>query len=253
MQRETRTRWRGATALGLAVIAVMGASTDAAAKCALRSLGDEVATNAADEIPAGGGVLVGWVETDDHGGPRDVDPVVHPTWAFREKRKKVRATMTAIAPGLAVYVPAVGRGQKHTVALVDGARTVGTYKFAKVTAAGQAAAALILPPPKVTLVQRSETQSFRSHDIALMVTLEKRDHAIPPDAYGIILYRGDTALSWHRIDKPDEIAVPAYDSPGRCGAEPPAMTPAAAGDMVTLAWVDRFGRVSARSAPIQVK
>ena len=243
MLGHNMTRW---AALGLAALATMAAPTDATAKCALRMLDDEVVTNAADAIPAGGGVLVGWTESDDRTGARDVDPAVHPAWSFREKRKKVRATMTTIAPGLVVYVPAVARGQKHTVALVDDTGApVGTYTIAR-------AAAVALPAPEIDRVARSDVQSFRSNTIALTAALKARA-AIPAGAYGLVLYRGDVALSWHRIDKPDATEVLAFRSPGRCGTQPPAMAPAAAGDTVTLAWVDRFGRVSARSAPITVK
>jgi hypothetical protein len=235
-------------AITAAVVAVGLLASDAGAKCALQVLDSEIITHAGDEIPANGGVLVGWTTSHDRGGRIDgTDPVIHPAWKFREKKKLMRAVMTQLAPGLAAYAPKVTRNKKHTVVLKgDSGKTLGTYKIAK-----QNRKWVAHPAPGIKTVTRTVTEGFRGGDeISINVTL---DAAPPADAYALIAYdASDVALTWRPILDPAATAIVVYDSPGHCGTEPPGMRPPGAGDSITFAWVDKFGRLSARSAAATV-
>ena len=233
---------RGAWAA--AVLATALFAGDAGAKCAMQVLDDEVITHKADEIPASGGVLVGW--TSNHASEDvDGDPVVHPGWRFTERKKKVRTTMTLLAPGLAVYAPKLPRNKAHTVRLVgDGGKTIGTYKFAKQVRKSFGTA------PLVKAVRHAEDKSMRWDEISDTADL---DAAPPAGAYGLIMYKGDVALSWRAIEDPAATSMIAYQSEGHCGVLPPGMQGTTPGDVVTFAWVDRFGQLSPRSTEVKVQ
>jgi hypothetical protein len=225
-------------------VGALGFGTDAGAKCAMQVLDDEVVTHAGDTIPASGGVLVAWTTTHD-GQYATEDPVVHRGWKFREKKKLVRAQMTMLAPGLAVYWPKLPRNKKHTVTLTgDKGKKLGTYTIAKQVRKSAGLA------PDVTSVTRTESQGYRGTDIEITAHLGT---ALSADAYGLILYDATgTALSWRRVDDATATDLVVYASPGHCGVEPPGMSPAAVGDQVTFAWVNRYGQLSATSAAIAV-
>jgi hypothetical protein len=241
---------RAAIAAAVVAVAFVGAVDvgDAGAKCALQVLDSEIITNAADTIPGNAGVLVGWTTSHDRGDPFvDTDPVIHPTWKFREKKKLVRAVMTQLAPGLAVYTPKVARTKKHTLVLRgDAGKTIGTYKFARQNRKWVPVAA-----PAVTAVKRTVTEGFRGGDeIQISVALGS---APPADSYALIAYdAAGAALTWRPVLDPAATSLVVYDSPGHCGTEPPGMRPPGAGDKVTFAWVDKFGRLSAVSAAVAV-
>ena len=201
----------------------------------------EVVTHSGDTVPAGGGVLVAW--STDHDYDSQDPGVVHPEWRFKEKKRKVKATITELAPGLAVYVPRVKKG-RHTVTLWDGAGgKLGTYKFG---GKGTAPAA-----PSVSKVARVESEGFRG---GTEVTVTAEVAAVPADVYGLIVYDAQgSALSWRRIDDPAATSFVVYDSPGHCGIEPEGMRPPDAGAQVTFAWVDKLGQVSAHSAAVAVR
>ena len=231
---------RAALLLAVAVLA-----TDAHAKCAMQVLDHAVVTHPGDEIPAGGGVLDAWLQHSYDGTDRDrtADPTVHATWKFREKKKLVLANAVTLAPGLTVYIPKVKRGKKHTVTLLDGTTTKKTYTIAK-------KGRVLLPDaPPMTAAVRSEHQDRRSHSIKVEVTLGT---APPADAYGLIAYNGDVAVSWQAVEDPAATTMFAYKSPGRCGVEPETMEAPSEGDSLTFAWVDKFGQLSPRSSAVTV-
>lgn len=231
------------TALAAALI-MIAVGSDAGAKCAMQVLDDEVVTHAGDTIPAGGGVLVAWTTTHD-GEYSTEDPVVHRGWKFREKKKLVRAQMTMLAPGLAVYSPKLPRNKKHTVTLTgDKGKKLGTFTIAKQVRKSAGLA------PDVTSVTRTESQGYRGTDVELTAHLGT---ALSTNAYGLIVYDAKgTALSWRRVDDPTATDIVVYASPGHCGVEPPGMSAAAVGDQVTFAWVDKYGQLSATSAALAV-
>ena len=150
-----------------------------------------------------------------------------------------------LAPGLSLY-KAAGTG---AVTLSDKAgKALGTFTHdAKV-------AANTLHAPTITRVIASvdkETGVVERHAIAVL------SDAPPAEAIGLITYRakdkvplavvllGNTHDAVYRID--------TFDDPGACGVIIPAARPPVAGDKVTYAWVDTFGRLSPQTAPITVK
>ena len=76
----------------------------------------------------------------------------------------------------------------------------------------------------------------------------------PADALGVVVYSGatTTALLFAPTSGRSR-TVPLYAQPGRCGFHVPGAMPPRSGATVTLAFVDGWGRLSARSGPITVR
>ena len=119
-------------------------------KCARVLLAPQLITHAADPIPAGGGVLIGFTETTDDSAETFAghDPAMNADWTLVVGKRKTRPRLEQLAPGLAVYRPGALRGTRPTqVVLRDG-------KGAKVGAfsASSRADAASLPAPSVKRV-----------------------------------------------------------------------------------------------------
>jgi hypothetical protein len=221
------------------------------AKCAMAVLQHVVITHARDEIPAGGGVLVGWQESRDYdAGVRNGDPAMNKAWKFRIRKRNLAAKATQLAPGLVVYAPLkLPKGRQTGVQLI-GAKGVklGTYIFG-----ARKKVPLLTDAPSVKKLTVTHTQDFRSTKTDGVVEL---DAPPPKGAYGLILYEssssGATAIAWNQIIDSTATTITVYDGPGRCGAEPDTMRAPAGGAVVELAWVDRFGRLSPRSQQVTV-
>ena len=87
--------------VALASLVLLAPSTGRA-KCAMPLLAHQIVTHAADEIPAGGGVLVGWTtSTDWDSGDRDsTDPAARAGWRLRLKKTRVATTMEQLEKNL---------------------------------------------------------------------------------------------------------------------------------------------------------
>lgn len=235
-------------ALAAVTVLLAPANVDAGA-CARQGLDAAVLTHPDDAIPVGGGVLVGYARLgglglgDDYG----TDPTKHADWRFVVKKKKLRPTLTQLAPGLAVYTSKkLTSGAKLTLADGHGQK-LGAFKMARKTKkkAGFTAAA---PSGKIELSSYSSPRSGTSW--SAMVTF---DAAIPADAVAVVVYdTAGNALTWGNVKNATGRSVNVFSSPGRCAVNPPDMQAPSAQQHVQLAWVDEFGRLSPRSAELVV-
>jgi hypothetical protein len=110
-----------------------------------------------------------------------------------------------------------------------------------------------LPPPTPTLVTATIARTKRYTSTTVRAELAD---APPADAIGVIAYdRDGHAIDFARVDADARAAkqINIHDDPGRCRFPPKGVAAPQSGDAVTLAWVDRFGRVSKQSKPIQVE
>ncbi|MBK7074468.1 MAG: hypothetical protein IPH44_19440 [Myxococcales bacterium] len=224
-------------------------------KCARVLLAPQLITHAADPIPAGGGVLIGFTETTDDSAETFAghDPAMNADWTLVVGKRKTRPRLEQLAPGLAVYRPGALRGTRPTqVVLRDG-------KGAKVGAfsASSRADAASLPAPSVKRVTSTAVAQDKGRWRGTVTTTVVEVDQIPDRAAALIAYRQDgnntTALTWARVAVGSSPAIEIYASPGKCGTEPEGLTAPAPGVTVVLAWVDQFGRRSPLSTPSVVK
>ncbi len=239
-----------AIAVALAA-ALLLAPHGADAKCAMAVLEHVVITHGADEIPGGGGVLVGWQQSRDYdAGARSGDPAMNKAWKFRLRKRNLAAKATQLAPGLVVYTPLKLPKKRQTGVQLIGAKGVklGTFTFGARTKVP-----LLTDAPSPKKLTDTHTQSFRSIETDGVVEL---DAPPPKGAYGLILYEvtasGATAIAWNQVIDSAATTITVYDGPGRCGTEPDSMRAPAGGAVVELAWVDKFGRLSPRSKQVTV-
>lgn len=187
-------------------------------------------------LAPGGGVVIGWSPTGEHG--------LHhlAKWKLRARGSKARSHQTPLAPGLAIVTLP---GKARNVTLVD-------ERGAKIAAVAVAATA---PPPlaaptATALFERTYYSPRQAPRPALLADL-----AVPDDAALVLVYDAaapatDPAISWTVVSP--GVQATLYAGPGRCEVKPSEMRGVAVGAKVQLAWVDRLGRVSPRSAPIVV-
>lgn len=228
---------RAAVVVGLGVaVALAAVPVDAHAKCAMPRLEPQVLTHAADAIPPGGGVLVGWTTSRDWDKPRaEGDPAVNKTWRFTLRRRLIATTVKPLAPGLAVYAPRKRIGAKLTLA------SAGSFTFTKRKATFDAAA------PVVKAVRTTIEDKGRWRSTSTVVEL---DAAPPSDAVGLIVYgAGQGPITWAVADA-SSTTITVFEDSGRCDVHPPAMRAPAVGEKVEAAWVDRFGRLTVRSSAV---
>jgi hypothetical protein len=200
----------------------------------------QIIANQADPIPAGGGILVGYTQGQGFEG---TDPSSHAEWKLKVKKKRVRVTLTTLAPGLTVYRARAKTKGKAT--LVDGhGKKLGTYAFT-----GKKQPFSVAAPGVQSLTTTTTTGSRGGPYTHSMITLDAKP---PAGAYALIIYDGATALTWAFVEGVEQTAFNVYGSPGRCGAQPAGMTAPYAAQNIEAAWVDRFGRLSPRSAAIAV-
>lgn len=242
-------------ALGVALAAALVlAPLEVDAKCAMAVMQHVVVTHAADEIPAGGGVLIGWEQSREYeAGARSGDPAMNKGWKFRVRKRNLAAKATQLAPGLVVYTPLrLAKGRQAGVQLI-GAKGVkiGTFTFGSKTSKKATRAITDAPSPRsLKVIHSRDGRSMKTDGVVEL------DTAPPKGAYGLILYEvtasGATAIAWNLVIDSAATTITVYDGPGRCGAEPDTARAPAGGAVVELAWVDRFGRVSPRSKQVTV-
>jgi hypothetical protein len=228
------------TSLALALIAsLLSPAGPAAAKCAPQVLTHQVVSHAADVIPAGGGVLVGWDSVSYKDAPElDGDPAARAGWRFKSGKKRVATTMVKLAPGLALYRPTKlprSKVARRYLLIGDKGARLGTFKFGGKR--GKALAA-----PEVASVTTHESDRGRGRAVTTTVTLSS---APPADAYGLVVRApGGEAFAWGPVVEAS-LEIRVFHDDGRCGRTPPDMRAAADGEALELLWVDRFGRLSA--------
>lgn len=224
----------------LAVVALLTLAVTSApvgAKCMQLELKAQVLTASVEITGDGGGIVVATTGTgiDDKGEL----PANQTSWKLRVgKTLADPPVITTLAPGLVLYSPppsAKGNGDLVT-------RKGKVLARWKRTTAKRAA----LDAPVIKAIKHTA-------DIHLPMsedTLVELDGKVPATAIAMILVDNKgTALTWG-VANPGVPAVRVY-SHGHCdvsnGTLPPSL-----GDSVTLAWVDKHGRVSPASKPISV-
>jgi hypothetical protein len=114
-------------------------------------------------------------------------------------------------------------------------------------------AAVALPAPRVTKLVLETTPSKRVPQRTVTATLGE---PAPAAAVGIIASvergRRRVTLSVGPIPGNRPSTVTAFADPGRCAFNPPGMLPPRAGELVSFAWVDQFGRLSKLRAAIRL-
>ncbi len=213
------------------------------AKCAMQQLEHQVVTHAGDEIPAGGGVLVGWTTSTDWQKEHPAgDPAAQASWRLRVGKRRVATTLEVIAPGLARYRPTKlqrGKAQRHDL-LGAGGTKLGTFRF------GNKRRAALGPAPGLVSVAVTHSRNGRSTSVLAVASL---DAAPPADAYALVLRTvGGEAFAWGIVADRTASAITVFDDNGRCDAHPPGMRAPSSGEQVEALWVDRFGRTSPASA-----
>jgi hypothetical protein len=227
----------------LLLVALSLLPTPVEASCAQASLMPQVLTRRDTKLPADGGVLVGYAyatgaDREDSGpDPSDVK------WTATAGKAKVTLTRTPLAPGLSVYRPPAN---VSAFKLANKTKDHGSYTH-EATSAPTAMAA-----PVAKAVTSKSVDSFRS--MTTTVTL-KLGTAAPADAVAIIAYdpAGKALVFAGLPDTHDKVLeLELEQSGGHCGTPRPSGEGALAGKL-TFAYVDAFGRLSAKSAPITAR
>jgi len=194
-----------------------------------------VVTRPGSVVPMTGGVLIGWVlETKKKGDS------TRATTSVREIAK-------TIAPGVEVIFPR----DRTTAKKISFAIAGDQMTFAR------GGASTALPPPQATRAHRQIDQG-RRNSTHVLVTVDLQAPA-PPTAVGVIAYRsgrrdGVTALSYKPLSDaqaPTSLNVEIFETP-TCAELPKGTQSAVLGEDISIAWVDEFGQVSARSPLIRV-
>lgn len=220
----------------LAVPAVAG-------PCDVPGLAPVVKTPSGATIDQLGGVVVmamPWLGSSDAR-----DPVTQ-GWEFVEGKRRGKAKVTRLAPGLAVYAP-VAPDQELDLEDKPGHGVVHVkFRFQDTDDVP------IDPAPRPTrIVQAKQTPMMRT--VSVVATL-----AEPPPAGTIaVLVRaaggaGKPARSWAEVTDPKATRIAIYTRE-RCEPGIPGTIGTKAGDRVELAWVDAEGHVSLWSPAITVK
>lgn len=213
----------------------------------MQELAPLVLTPDGAQLPADGGVLVGWT-WETRGAKRDTDPSQPPEWQLGA------ATKAQLAPGVTVYRPKARTG-KFAITGKDGA-AVASFGF------DASAAAVKLAAPTPTAIRRSEIIGRRGRSIRVDAELASPP---PPDAIAVVVYKQRTAIDFAQLDRDAAAGADAgadaqtkaktitiHRDAGRCAFNPKGIEAPAGGDEITFAWVDRFGRLSKPSKAIKV-
>lgn len=225
----------------LALLTLAPAPVDAS--CMQASLTPVVLTRRDTNLPADGGVLVGYTyATGDNREDSGPDPS-DVKWTATAGKTKIELVRTQLAPGLSVYRPAA---------------TVTAFKLATKTkdhgsfthATTGAATAMAAPKPHAVKTKSTHNERWSTSTSTLVL-----DAAAPADAVAIIAYdtNGKPLLFATLPDTHDKLLEFEIDSSGgHCGTPTPPEHSGLYGK-IAFAYVDAFGRLSAQSKPISVQ
>jgi hypothetical protein len=203
----------------------------AAADCAMVTFDSNVLTPASTNLGDHGGVVVAQLAFTS--APKAAPA----TWKFRDGKKTTAPTVTPIAPGLDVYMPA-SRGAK--LVLEEGGKSL-----IEVSATG---AARDLPVPAIKAIKFSESKG--RHSSATEVAELVGD---PPDGVvALVVYdKAGKALSFGTVIRnAKQVIVYSHSD---CGGPYKGTVPSKTGDDVKLAWLDSGGNLSKQTAAIRVR
>jgi hypothetical protein len=200
----------------------------AAAPCPSIELAPKPFTSAKATIGDGGGIVV------VHERRAADEPVLGAIkdWRFVDKAKRTAPAVKVIAPGLELLEPAGTQ-------LVD-----ASGKPLVDVARGKATA---LAPPEIVALRFQASSAGRR--TITWVTAELR--TAPTEDRILITFDEDgKSRSWARA-KAKATSVGVF-STGGCGGYPNGTVPTAAGDTIRFAWIDRAGRLSRLTKPVEV-
>jgi hypothetical protein len=211
------------------------------AKCAMESAAPHVLTQPDTVIEDGGGVLV-----LAGGYTSDGDTANQAAWRFVTGGKSIKPVVTVLAPGLDLY--AMPDSPDATV-------TLETDKHERVVEVRRSTtrAASRLPAPVVaSVVTLADAGSVRFRTDSTSVHLPT---GAPPGAVALIVYgvsagHRTSAYSYGAVREGDR-AILVY-LVAHCTFPPPGARQAGPGEHVVVAWIDRSGRISEPSQPIEV-
>ena len=216
--------------------------TPADASCAYVGMEPVVLTRRDTKLPADGGVLIGYAYGNGEDGTHGADPS-DVKWTATSGKAAVTLVRTQLAPGLSVYRPAAN---VSAFKLAGKTAEHGSYTHEAKSAPFQLAA----PAPKA--VSASTTEGFRSTTTVTTLTLTA---APPAEAVAIIGYDATGAAKMFATlpDTHDKLLEFVIDTTGgHCGTPKPEGYERPYGK-IAFAYVDAFGRVSAKSALVAVK
>jgi len=237
---------RGTSITVLALAGLAGTAGPVAADCAVQELGPDVLTRTGAKIPADGGILVGWTASTDQKTPAKGDPSQHAYKASAGKQP-VSLVMASLAPGLTVYRPKPA---------VVGALSVKSGKTSVLDVTFDKAKGAALPAPDVTALVLTSGVARYAEPYAIVTASVA---AVPDAAVALVVYamadEEHVPITFGRPahDKPGATTVLVFTGAHNCGGVPPGMRGPSAGDEVTLAWVDAFGRLSPLSKPVKTQ
>jgi hypothetical protein len=219
------------------LFALATGAAPADAKCAMQHQKPVVLTKEVAVPADGGGIVVGTasVPYDDP----DLGEALQKSWGFVTGRDLMQPVVKVLAPGLVVYgVQPKGR---TTGELTDGKATI-----AKLTVTKDKVAKLAAPTVKEI---RQDTIMDRRWSPTTTVSLAS---PVPADAIAIVLFDARSkARSWHAVTAGANDAI-AYER-RRCQTVPNGTVESEIGDKVSVAWVDRYGRMSPPSKLATIK
>lgn len=175
-----------------------------------------------------------------------------PTWTFKLAKGKGKAanvatTMEVLAPGLTRYLPTAGKGTLEVT--VDGVTHAITipYPIAK-----RPVQKLDAPVVQQLVLTNAPSRRGTNYMLHAVLTTER-----PADVVAVILYGIDSK----GVATPRSFASPLnnglnilihVNGPNICEPPIPGTIDSKLGDTLALAWVDKLGRVSPRSAPLKI-
>jgi len=232
----------------VAVAAVLVAPPVDAGPCAVPTIGAVSATKPNAVVQDGGGVIVTLGRVD---GPSDevvrapVSDVSRDDWRFVDGGKLVKPTIDKIAPGLAVYrLP----DSKSTSYVLE------TAKHTKIVSVKRALdrGTTVLPAPVVVGGGQVDFPPMQRGGGGSVVTVHLVAPA-PKGAFVLIAYGPDGVARSSGTPEPGSKDVSIWHTRDRCETEAPGTLPSSIGEKITVAWLDESGRLSAKSAPIEIK
>jgi len=234
-------------------LATTAASPVGASPCPVPKLSAAAVSTPSGVIEDGGGVIVAVInnfgeatngeEVTPTGGAHDGDLVVRSAWRFRGAGKLIAPTIDKIAPGLAVYRPPAMTMPEYVLE-TSAHKTVASAR----RSADRDASVLGAP----VVVGGGETTFTGRRGGGALVTV----HLVstPPKGARIMVAYGPdkVARSFGYVDATSKNVL-VWRTRSGCELGIPGEIPTAVGDKITVAWLDESGRLSARSAPIEIK
>jgi len=221
-------------------------ASDAAAHCvSTDNSPHEELLHAGSTLPGGSGLVAEW-------GPRGLanplgegKPSEDPkAWKLAAGTTSLEFTRTSIAPGLFVIVPST-----TTTGTVDVTDPSGVARAITFTSAPLPT---LLPAPRVAALKRRVIKEPRGGTRAIAIA--KLRGAPPDGAVALVAYVGNQAVAWADASAFDESGgIEIFHDAIPCWSQPNDAPAPRSGTKVQLAWLDKTGRLSKRSAAIAIK